>query len=150
MLIKEVMVEQVITVATGDPVEKCANLMLEHNISGLPVLDESGRVVGIVTEGDLIRRASRIRAPGYLEILGGLIYLGSPKKFVDEIKRAMSLSAGEMMTKKVVAVSPEDTLEQAATLMVNNEINRLPVIDGKGKLVGIVSRRDIMRHLYSA
>lgn len=148
MLVKEVMTEQVVTVMTEDSVEKCANLLLEHNISGLPVLDEAGKVVGIVTEGDLIRRASRIKAPGYLEILGGLIYLGSPKKFVDEIQRAMSLSAGEMMTKKVIDVGPEDTLEQAATLMNNNGVSRLPVIAADAKLVGIVSRRDIMRHLY--
>jgi CBS domain-containing protein len=149
MLVKEVMTEQVVTVTTDDSVEKCANLLLEHNISGLPVLNETGKVVGMVTEGDLIRRASRMKAPGYLEILGGLIYLGSPKKFVDEILRAMSLSAGEMMTKKVIAVSPEDTLEQAATLMTQNEVSRLPVIDAAGKLVGIVSRRDIMRRLYN-
>ena len=63
---------------TDDPVEKCANLMLKHNISGLPVMDQGGRVAGMVTEGDLIRRASRIKAPGYLEILGGLVFLGSP------------------------------------------------------------------------
>ncbi len=149
MLVKEVMTAEVITVTTGDSVEKCANLLLEHNISGLPVLDSAGKVAGMVTEGDLIRRASRIKAPGYLEILGGLIYLGSPKKFVDELQRAMALSAGEMMTKKVIGVGPEDTLEQAATLMNNNEVSRLPVIDAAEKLVGIVSRRDIMRHLYN-
>ena len=148
MLVKEVMTEQVVSVTMEDPVEKCANLLLEHNISGLPVLDERGKLSGIITEGDLIRRASRIQAPGYLEILGGGIYLGSPKKFVDEILRAMSLSAGEMMTKKVITVGPEDSLEQAATLMVDKKVSRLPVVDGAGRLVGIVSRRDIMQHLY--
>ncbi len=149
MLVKDVMTEQVITVTTDDPVEKCANLMLKHNISGLPVLDQGGRVVGMVTEGDLIRRASRIKAPGYLEILGGLIYLGSPTKFVNEIKRAMSLTAGEMMTKKVVSVGPEASIEEAATLMVDHEVNRLPVLNAAGEVVGIVSRRDIMKHLYA-
>jgi CBS domain-containing protein len=149
MLVKEVMTGEVVTVKTEDSVEKCANLLLEHNISGLPVLDRAGQVVGMVTEGDLIRRASRIKAPGYLEILGGLIYLGSPKKFVDEIQRAMSLTAGEMMTKKVFAIGPDDALEQAATLMTQSEVNRLPVIDAGGNLVGIVSRRDIMRQLYN-
>lgn len=149
MLVKDVMTEQVITVTTDDPVEKCASLMLKHNISGLPVLDQGGRVVGMVTEGDLIRRASRIKAPGYLEILGGLIYLGSPTKFVNEIKRAMSLTAGEMMTKKVVSVGPEASIEEAATLMVDHEVNRLPVLNAAGEVVGIVSRRDIMKHLYA-
>ena len=149
MKIEEIMTKDVITVSTSDSVEQCAKLLQEHNISGLPVLDESGKVAGIVTEGDLIRRASRIKAPGYLEILGGLIYLGSPKKFVDELQRAMSLEAGQLMTKDVISVKPGEEIEKAATLMVEEGISRLPVLDADGKLVGIVSRRDIMSRLYS-
>ncbi len=149
MKIEEIMTTDVITVSTSDSVEQCAKLLQEHNISGLPVLDESGKVAGIVTEGDLIRRASRIKAPGYLEILGGLIYLGSPKKFVDELQRAMSLEAGQLMTKNIISVKPADEIEEAATLMVEKGISRLPVLDADGKLVGIVSRRDIMSRLYS-
>lgn len=147
--VKDIMTTEVITVSTGDSVELCAKLMQENNISGLPVLNEAGRVSGIVTEGDLIRRASRVKAPGYLEILGGLIYLGSPKKFVEELQRAMSLEAGQLMSKNLVTVVPEDTVEKAATLMVDKKISRLPVLDESGKLVGIISRRDIMGSLYS-
>lgn len=149
MQIKDIMTTDVVTVSISDSVEQCAKLLQENDISGLPVLDAAGRVVGIVTEGDLIRRASRIKAPGYLEILGGLIYLGSPKKFVDELQRAMSLEAGQLMSKDVISVKPDDSIEQAATLMVEKGINRLPVIDNQEKLVGIVSRRDIMGRLYS-
>ena len=147
--VKDIMTTEVITVSTGDPVELCAKLMQENNLSGLPVLNEAGKVSGIVTEGDLIRRASRVKAPGYLEILGGLIYLGSPKKFVEELQRAMSLEAGQLMSKNLVTVTPEDTVEKAATLMVDKKISRLPVLDESGKLVGIISRRDIMGSLYS-
>lgn len=150
MLVKDVMTTDVITVSIGDSVETCAKLLQEHNISGLPVLDEAGRVAGVVTEGDLIRRASRVKAPGYLEILGGLIYLGSPKKFVEDLQRAMSLEAGQLMSKDVVFISPEDTVEKAATLMVEKRISRLPVVDGQQKLIGIVSRRDIMGSLYNS
>lgn len=148
MQIKEIMTGDVITVSTDESVEQCARLLQEHNISGLPVLDAAGKVAGIVTEGDLIRRASRVKAPGYLEILGGLIYLGSPKKFVEDLQRAMSLEAGQLMTKDVVSVKPDDVVEKAATLMVEKKISRLPVIDEKEKLVGIVTRRDIMNSLY--
>lgn len=147
--VKDIMTTEVITVSTGDSVELCAKLMQENNISGLPVLNEGGRVSGIVTEGDLIRRASRVKAPGYLEILGGLIYLGSPKKFVEELQRAMSLEAGQLMSKNLVTVTPGDTVEKAATIMVEKKISRLPVLDESGKLVGIISRRDIMGSLYS-
>jgi CBS domain-containing protein len=104
--------------------------------------------VGIVTEGDLIRRASRIKAPPALALLGGLIYLGNPKKFIDEIKRAMSQKAGELMSKKIITVRPDDTIEHAATLMMDHKIKRLPVVNEEGKLAGIVSRRDIMAYLY--
>lgn len=149
MRIEEIMTTDVIAVSTNDSVELCAKLLQENNISGLPVLDESGKVAGMVTEGDLIRRASRIKTPGYLEILGGLIYLGSPKKFVEELQRAMSLEAGQLMSKNVISVKPEESVEKAATLMVENNINRLPVVDENDKLVGIVSRRDIMSCLYS-
>lgn len=149
MQINEVMTTEVITVSTEDSVEKCAKLLQENNISGLPVVDKAGKLVGMITEGDLIRRASRIEAPGYLEILGGLIYLGSPNKFVNELQRAMALEAGKMMSKNVITVKPGENLEKAATLMVNNNINRLPVVDDDGALVGIVSRRDIMKHLYN-
>lgn len=149
MEVKEIMSTDVITVSTDESVEQCAKLLQEHNISGLPVLDAAGKVAGMVTEGDLIRRASRVKAPGYLEILGGLIYLGSPKKFVDELQRAMSLEAGQLMTKDVISVMPDDSVEKAATIMVEKKISRLPVIDTEGKLVGIVSRRDIMTSLYN-
>ncbi len=149
MLIKDIMTKNVITVSTEDSVEKCAKLLQENDISGLPVIDEEDHVVGIVTEGDLIRRASRIKAPGYLEILGGLIYLGSPKKFVDELQRAMAVTAGQLMSTDVVSIRPDDKVEKAATVMVEKGINRLPVLDVRDKLIGIVSRRDIMGCLYS-
>jgi CBS domain-containing protein len=149
MQVKEIMTSEVVTVSTTDSVEQCAKLLQEHDISGLPVLDEAGKVAGMITEGDLIRRASRVKAPGYLEILGGLIYLGSPKKFVDELQRAMSLEAGQLMSKNLVSIKPDETVEKAATLMVEKKISRLPVIDENHKLVGIVSRRDIMGSLYS-
>lgn len=148
MYVKDIMTTQVITVTTEDTVEKCANLLMEHKFSGLPVLDLEENLVGIVTEGDLIRRASRIKAPPALALLGGLIYLGNPKKFIDEIKRAMSQKAGELMSKKVITVRPDDTIEHAATLMMDKKIKRLPVVNEEGKLVGIVSRRDIMAYLY--
>jgi CBS domain-containing protein len=149
MQIKDIMTTDVITVSTTDSVEQCAKLLQEHDISGLPVLDEAGKVAGIVTEGDLIRRASRVKAPGYLEILGGLIYLGSPAKFVEELKRAMSLEAGQLMSKNLISIKPDESVEKGATLMVENNISRLPVIED-GKLVGIVSRRDIMSCLYGS
>lgn len=150
MYIKDIMTSEIVTVREDDTVEKCANLLITHNLSGLPVLDESGKVKGIVTEGDLIRRASRVKGPAALEVLGGIFYLESPKKFMDDLKKTMGNSAKDIMTKDVITVDPDKPIEEAATLLVQNKIKRLPVIDKEGNLIGIVSRKDIMNYLFMA
>ena len=150
MYIKDIMTSEIVTVREDDTVEKCANLLITHNLSGLPVLDESGKVKGIVTEGDLIRRASRVKGPAALEVLGGIFYLESPKKFMDDLKKTMGNSAKDIMTKDVITVDPDKLIEEAATLLVQNKIKRLPVIDKEGNLIGIVSRKDIMNYLFMA
>lgn len=148
MYVKDIMIKNVISVSVESTVEKCARLLMENNLSGLPVLDANDKLVGIVTEGDLIKRESRVKIPAVLELLGGLIYLDNPNKFMDELKRTMSERVGDLMSKKVITVMPDDTIEHTATMMMDKKIKRLPVVDTKGKLVGIVSRRDIMGYLY--
>ncbi len=150
MQVKDIMSAVVITVSLDDPVEQCARLMMEHDITGLPVLDPEGRVAGIITEGDLIRRAARFKVPGFLPLLGGLIYLDDPNEFVGELRRAMALHAGRLMSRDVITVLPEDTLEAAATKMLRRQVKRLPVVDDQGRLVGIISRRDLVEALYPA
>ncbi|MCE7792963.1 CBS domain-containing protein [Salipaludibacillus sp. CUR1] len=149
MYAKDIMTEDVIAVDVDSTVEQCAKLLYENNLSGVPVIDVNDQLVGIVTEGDLIKRASHIKSPAVLELLGGLIYLDNPNKFMDELKRAMSERVGDMMTKDVITIKPDDTIERTATIMVEKKIKRLPVVKSDGKLAGIVSRRDIMNHLYS-
>lgn len=149
MYIKNIMTRDVITVREDDTVERCANLLITHDLSGLPVINEVGKVVGMVTEGDLIRRASRIEGPAALEVLGGIFYLESPKKFVDDLVKSMGNLAKDIMTKDLITVSPDKAIEDAATLLVRNKIKRLPVIDKEGNLIGIVSRKDIMNYLFN-
>ncbi len=148
MYIKDIMTKEVITANLNDTVEKCANLLITHNLSGLPILDENGKLRGMLTEGDLIRRASRIKGPAVLEVLGGLIYLDSPKKFIDDLKHSMGQLARDIMSKNIITILPEQEIEEGATLLVEKNIKRLPVVDKEGNLVGIVSRRDIMGYLF--
>ena len=150
MYIKDIMTSQVITVIENDTVEKCANLLITHDLSGLPVVDENMKVIGMVTEGDLIRRASRIKGPAALEVLGGIFYLESPTKFMDDLKRSMGNFAKDIMSKDVITVTPNMLISEAATLLVQNKIKRLPVINEEGNLIGIISRKDIMNHLFKA
>ncbi len=148
MYIKDIMTKEVITVNVNDTVEQCAKLLSKHDLSGLPVLDDQGNVVGIVTEGDIIRRASRIEGIPVLEVLGGIFYLESPKHFMDKLKKSMGTIASMIMTEDVITVGPDEKIEDAATLLVKEKIKRLPVVDKEGKLIGIVARRDIMDYLF--
>lgn len=147
-VVKDIMTKKVFTVYKNDTVEECAKLMLENEISSIPVIDCAGNLVGIITEKDLIKKASRIKVPAALELLGGFIYLDSPKKFMEEIKQAMSQIVKDMMTKKLITVEMDDSIEKATTRIVEGKVKRLPVVNSDGKLVGIISRRDIMIFLY--
>lgn len=149
MKVRDIMTKEVLTVHEDDTVEKCANILSTQNLSGLPVVDDAGKVIGIVTEGDLIRRASRIEGPPVLEVLGGLFYLESPKQFMDKIKNSMGSTARQIMTEDVVTISPDKEVEYAATLLVRKKIKRLPVVDKEGNLIGIIARKDIMNYLFN-
>lgn len=149
MYVKDIMNREVITINENDTVEKCANLINSHNLSGLPVLDNEGKVTGIVTEGDLIRRAANIKPPEFYGLLGGIIYLESPKKFMDKLKNSMSYIVKDVMTKDVTSIDPNKEIEDAATILVRGKFKRLPVIDKQGNLVGIISRKDIMNYLFN-
>lgn len=148
MYIKDMMTTDVITVKEDDTVEKCANILITHQVGGLPVLDSHGKVTGIVTEGDLIHRASRVKGPAFLELLGGIIYLDNPNTFLDQVKKSMGNFVNNVMTENVVTISPALEVEEAATLLVQKKIKRLPVVNEAGELVGIVSRKDIMHYLF--
>lgn len=148
MKIKDIMTTEVITAKESDTIEQCAKLLSTHNLSGLPVLDEEGNLTGIITEGDLIRRSAKVPTPAYMEFLGGIIYLDNPNKFFEEVKKSMGLTAKEAMTEELTTIGPEEAIETAANLLVRKKIKRLPVLDENEKLIGIVSRKDIMTHLF--
>lgn len=150
MHIKDIMTTEVITVSKGDTVEKCANLLSKHELSGLPVVDDEGYIEGIITEADLIKHNSTVEVPAFLEILGGIIYLDNPNKYLENVRKSMGHYVQTVMTQDedVATVLEDEEVEAAASLLVSKKVNRLPVVDMTGKLVGIVSRKDIMDHLF--
>lgn len=149
MYIKDIMTKDIVTVLESDTVEKCAKILHEHKFSGLPVVDEDGMIKGIVTEGDIIKRASRMKGPSYLEILGGIVYLESAKDLMEEVQRTKGNLVGDIMTKDVRTIKEDEEIEDAATLLVKEKIKRLPVVGDEGRLIGIVARRDIMEYLFN-
>lgn len=145
MLAREVMTRDVVTVNRAASVTDVARLLVEHKVSGLPVVDEEHHVVGMITEGDLIYKDKKVHMPAFLEILGGVIYLENPQRIVNDLKKMTATKVAEVMTSKVYTVKEDATMEDIATIMVERQVNRLPVVDQTGKLVGIISRQDLVK-----
>ncbi len=144
MLVKEIMSRKVVTLDADTPVQEIARIFRENNITGAPVLKD-GRLVGIVTGIDLIARHARIHYPRYLPFLDARIPLENPSEYREMLRKVLGTTAGDIMTKKVVTISPDDDLEELATLMVEKKVNPVPVMDESGDIVGIVSQADVLR-----
>ena len=140
----DVMTTQVVTVTADTPVAEVANLMLSQHVSGVPVLDRDGSLRGIVSEGDLMRRAEtgtdRRQRSWWLRLVGD--EAGEARDYV----KTHGATAGDVMTHPVNSVSPEADLSEVAMLLEKRRIKRVPVVDD-GKLVGLVSRADLLRGL---
>jgi CBS domain-containing protein len=140
------MTRDVLTVAPETSVQDVARLLWTRGISGAPVVDASGGLVGIVSELDLLVRNANLRIPQYLRVLDVMIPLGNRHQFDEEIRRALGATASDVMTAEVHSVEPQTDLADAATLMLDKDVNRLPVVEN-GRLVGIISRADFVRLL---
>jgi CBS domain-containing protein len=139
----DVMTLNVISIEQGASIGDAIRLMLDHHISGLPVVDGSGKLVGILTEGDLLRRAetrTERQRPRWIELLRG------PGRLAEDYVHTHGRKVGEVMTEAVVSVSEDASLAEVVRLMERHNIKRLPVLRGNA-LVGIVSRADLMRAL---
>lgn len=140
----DIMTRDVITVKKDHTVNQVIEILMSKNISGVPVVDDEGQVIGIVTEGDLIYRSKKLEIPRYFTILDSYIFLDNTKKMEEQIRKMVGYRVEDIMTKEVIVVEKEDTLEDIATIMTKKNVNRVPVVNN-GKLVGIVTRRDIIR-----
>jgi CBS domain-containing protein len=143
MLVRDVMTRNMIVVNAGDPVLKAARLMLQNRISGLPVVDANSDLVGMVTEGDFLRRGeigTQRRRPKWLEFLIG------PGRLAQEYVRACGRKVEEIMTPEPYAVAETDSLETVVEMMERYRIKRLPVLRD-GRMVGIISRANLMHAL---
>jgi CBS domain-containing protein len=139
----EVMTVGITTIRSDASVMEAAHLMIQHGVSGLPVVNAHGQLVGIVTEGDFLRRAetgTERRRPRWLEFLLG------PGRLANEYVRSHARKIQEVMTPDVITVSPSTPLEDVVTMMERHRIKRVPVLGGE-KLVGIISRANLVQAL---
>ncbi|AHM55699.1 hypothetical protein EAL2_c03960 [Peptoclostridium acidaminophilum DSM 3953] len=149
MKAKDIMTVNVISVKRDALIKDIAHILVENRIGGVPVVDDGGRVVGIISETDLVRKEKNVHIPSYITVLQGVIYLESFKKFEEDIRKITAYKAEDIMSVDVEKVHEEDDVETVASLMIERGINRVPVVDSEGKLKGIICRYDIIKSMFS-
>lgn len=141
---RDIMTPDPLVIAPGAKVTDAAKMMSAEGIGALPVM-EGDRLVGIVTEGDLIMQDVKLEFPTYIHLLDGFImYPPSTAKFESELKKAVAASVADVMSSEPVTVQAETSIEDVASLLAEQDVSRLPVMEGD-RLVGIVSKHDIVR-----
>jgi CBS domain-containing protein len=144
--VRSIMTADPVTVAPDASVTEVAKLMVDRGIGAVPVLEE-GSLIGIVTEGDLIMQDVKLEFPTYLHLLDGyILYPPATARFEAELKKAVAATVRDVMTPDPLTVQADASVEDAATMLVERDVSRLPVLDGD-RLVGIVSKSDVVRSL---
>ncbi len=146
MKAKDIMTRDVLTVTPETEITKVAQILLEKRINGLPVLDAKSRLVGIICQSDLVTQQKRVSLPSLFNLLDGLIPLRSPKSFEQEVHKIAAVTVGDAMVKNPVTVTPETSIEEVATLMVEKKFHTLPVVED-GWLVGGIGKEDVLKTL---
>ena len=141
---KDIMTRDVITVKPETSIAELAGILMKNEISGVPVLDDSGALYGIVTENDLISQNKRLHIPTVVSFLDAAIYLESSKKFEQEVKRVTATTVREICVRKVVTITEDTSLVDIATIMSEKKTPLLPVMKA-GKITGIVGKRDMVK-----
>lgn len=146
MLVQDIMQTNVITISPDATIKEISKTLVQNNISGVFVVDANNKLLGVVSEGDLLHKETNPRPPGAFGLLGAIIYYRGVKQYESDFKKLIALQASEIMTSDIIKISPEEKIEEAASLMVNKQIKRLPVMMD-GEILGIVTRQDIIKTL---
>ena len=143
---KDIMTTRVASVTMEMKVEELASLFWEQRISGAPVVDASGGVVGVVTESDLIDQTKKFHIPTVVSILDSVIFLESAKKIEKEIQKMTGATVGDICTKDPITIATDTPLDEIGSIMAEKKIHTLPVVEN-GQLVGVVGKGDLIRAL---
>ena len=144
-LVRHVMTTDVVAFTPDETIGDATRRLMERGVDGGPVLDGSGRLVGMLTTDDLLVQDTRLHYPTVVSLFGAYLELPtSHRRFEEELRRAVAAKVTDAMEEDTVSCAPDDTLERAATLMHEHQVSRLPVLE-EGRLVGVVARGDILR-----
>jgi CBS domain-containing protein len=150
LTVRDSMDTDVPLVTVVDSVEQVIRVLRENDLPGVPVVNEGGRCVGIITEADLVLTGEdeELHLPHYVQLFGGIVFLESMSHFEDRLRKAFASTAEDMMTPDPVTIEPDATVREAARLIARRHHNRLPVVE-HGRLVGVVTRVDVLDALTS-
>ncbi|MDY6964630.1 MAG: CBS domain-containing protein [Halobacteriota archaeon] len=150
MKIEEIMTKDVISVKEDDTLLKVASVFKENNVAGVPVIDDGGNVVGVISEADILKVLEDFQ--WYTPLFKTLDFLGLHEEKLhdieEDIKKASDMKVRDVMSKIPKTIRPDDLIDDAAMIMRSTGFNRLPVVDRDKKLVGMVARADIIASLY--
>jgi CBS domain-containing protein len=151
LTVRDIMETEVPAVYPDDPIEKVVRTMRDHELHGIPVINEGGRCVGIITEADLVMGGEEadLHLPHVIELWGGVVFLESTKKFEERLRKAIGFVAEDVMTPDPITIDPDATVMEAAREIAKHSHNRLPVVE-HGRLVGVVTRIDVLDAIVAA
>ncbi|PSB21310.1 CBS domain-containing protein [Phormidesmis priestleyi ULC007] len=143
--VADVMTRDPITVRPETSITEVIQALAERKISGLPVVDETGKLIGVISETDLMWQETGVTPPAYIMILDSVIYLENPTRYQKDLHKALGQTVGEVMSRDPISTTADKSLPDAARVMHDRNIRRLPVLDSAGQVVGILTRGDIVR-----
>lgn len=146
--VADIMDAEPVTVSPETTIEEVVRLLADHDLQGVPVVNDGGRCIGIVTEADLVLTDEEgdLHIPHYVELMGGVVFLEPLRRFEERLRRAVAATAADMMTADPVTVDAAASPREAARIIAEEGHNRLPVVE-HGRLVGVVTRADVLRAL---
>ncbi|PTN38330.1 CBS domain-containing protein [Desulfonatronum sp. SC1] len=146
---KDIMTRDVVTVTPDTDVSAAAKILLEKDFNGLPVLDEQGKLVGVLCQSDLVVQQREFPLPSFFTLLGGFVALTSLSQLQRAVDKMAATKVSQAMTPDPVSVSPNTPVNKLADLMAEKKYHTIPVLEEE-KLVGVVGKKDILRLLASS
>ena len=143
--VAEIMTANPTTVSPETSLEEAIQILAKKEISGLPVVNKQGELVGIISETDLTWQATGVEAPPYIMFLDSVIYLENPAKHSQEVHKALGQTVGEAMSDRPTTVKGNQLVREAAKIMHDKKVRRLPVVDDNSKLIGMITQGDVIK-----
>jgi CBS domain-containing protein len=143
LTVKDVMRREVPLAAPAATVADLARLMVDHRVPGVPIIDD-GELVGIVTEGDLIQREANVDIPAVATLFDAILYADAGEPFADELRHVVATTASELMSSPVISIRDIATISELATLMMQERVNPVPVVDASRRIVGLATRTGLV------